>query len=35
MTTFWEIPAAYVFGVGGKSGTLMYYEKRKGGTGMS
>jgi hypothetical protein len=29
MMTFWEIPHAYVFGIGGASGTSMSYEKKR------
>jgi hypothetical protein len=28
MTTFWEIPAAYIFGMGGKAGTSVSYKKK-------
>jgi hypothetical protein len=29
MITFWETPAAYILGMGGISGTLMRYEKKR------
>jgi hypothetical protein len=28
MTTFWEILAAYIFGMGGTAGTAISYEKK-------